>query len=105
MTHTHTVDWIQIPVIQRNTVIVKNEDGSEITQDVDVLVWWWDVGQARFPRITVTTHQFLTFPEVSVTTERVFSFAGLTLSDLLKSLCEGTLASIMWIKWWSLLGR
>jgi hypothetical protein len=28
----------------------KNEDESDITRDVDVLVWWRDVGQDRFPR-------------------------------------------------------
>ncbi len=31
-------------VIQSSAVIGKNEDGSDITQDVDVLVWWRDVG-------------------------------------------------------------
>ena len=46
------------------------------------LVWWTDVGQARFPRITVVSRQFLTIPVDSATTERVFSFAGLTLSEL-----------------------
>ena len=30
---------------------------------------------------------------------RVFSFAGLTLSDLRKSLVEGTVEVIMWDKW------
>ena len=30
-----------------------------------------------------------------------FSFAGLTLSDLCKSLLEGTLEAIMWAKWGS----
>ena len=58
--------------IQIGAVVDKNEDGSDITQDVDVLVWWWDVGQARFPRITVMAHQFLSIPESSATTERVF---------------------------------
>ena len=81
--------------IQNNTVIHKNEDGSDITQDVDitVLVWWRDVGQVRFPRITVMTRQFMTIPVDSATTvsERVFSFTGLTLSVLRKSLIEGTL--------------
>ena len=66
-------------VIQSSAVIGKNEDGSDITQDVDVLVWWRDVNTA----------------------ERVFSFAGLTLSDLRKSLLEGTLEVIMWSKWGS----
>ena len=66
--------------IQNNTVIDKNEDGSDITQDVDVLVWWRDVGQTRFPRITVMTRQFLPIPAVSDTPERVFSFGGLTNS-------------------------
>ena len=70
-----------------------------ITQDVDVLVWWRDVGHARFPRITVMTRQFLSIPPVSSTVERVLSFAGLTLSDLRKSLFEGTLETIMWSKW------
>jgi hypothetical protein len=90
-----------MPVIQSSSVIDKNEDGSDITQDVDVLVWWRDVGQARFPHIAVMARQFLTIPVTSATTERVFSFAGLTLSDLRKSLLEGTLESIMWVKWGS----
>jgi hypothetical protein len=36
-------DWLQMPVIQSISVIGKIEDGSDITQDVDVLVWWRDV--------------------------------------------------------------
>jgi hypothetical protein len=44
---------------------------------------------------------FLSIPVASVTAERVFSFAGLTLSDLCKSLLEGTLEAIMWAKWGS----
>ena len=88
-------------VIQSSVVICKNEDGSDITQDVDVLVWWRDVGQARFPRIVVMVRQFLPIPVSSVTTERVFSFAGLTLSDLRKSLLEGTLEAMMWAEWGS----
>ena len=87
--------------IPSSTVIDKNEDGSDITQDVDVLVWWRDVGRARFPRIAVMTRQFLAIPAASATAERVFSFAGLTLSDLRKSLLEGTLEAIMWSKWGS----
>ena len=80
-----------MPVIQNSAVIGKNEDGSDITQDVDVLVWWRDVGQARFPHIDVMDRQFLTIPVTSATAERVFSFAGLTLSDLHKYLLESTL--------------
>ena len=38
---------------------------------------------------------------VSVTVERVFSFPGLTLSDLCNSLVEGTIETIMWSKWGS----
>ena len=72
-----------------------------MTQDVDVLVWWRDVGQARFPRISVMTRQFLPIPVTSATTERVFSVVGLTLSDLRKSLSEGMLEEIMWSKWGS----
>jgi hypothetical protein len=68
-------------VIQSSVVIVKNEDGSDITQHVDVLVWWRDVGQARFPRITVMTRQFLAMSVASATAERVFSLSGLTFSD------------------------
>jgi hypothetical protein len=73
-------------------------DGSDMTQDVDVLVWWRDVGQVRFPRITVMDRQFLDICETSATVERVLSCAGLTLSDLCKSLLEGTLETIMWSK-------
>ena len=96
-----------MPAIQTSAVIGKNTDGSDITQDVDVLVWWRDVGQARFPRIAldwstlslsgnkthtpVMTRQFLAIPVSSATAERVFSFAGLTLSDLRNRLLEGTL--------------
>ena len=87
--------------IQIGAVVGKNEDGSDITQDVDVLVWWRDVGQARFPHIAVMTRQFLTIPASSATAERVFSFTGLTLSDLRKRLLEGTLEVIMWAKWGS----
>ncbi len=58
-----------------------------------------DVGQARFPHISVMARQFLTIPAASATAERAFSFAGLTLSDLRKSLLEGTLEAIMWTKW------
>ena len=94
-------DWLQMPAIQTSAVIGKNTDGSDITQDVDVLVWWRDVGQARFPRIAVMARQFLAIPAASATAERVFSFAGLTLSDLRKSLVEGTLEAIMWAKWGS----
>ncbi len=47
------------------------------------------------------TRQFLSIPVVSSTTERVFSFEGLTLSDLHKSLIEGTLETMMWTKWGS----
>ena len=88
-------------VIQNRSVIDKNEDASDITQDVDVLVWWRDVGQARFLRIAVMARQFLAIPAVSATTEPVFSFPGLTLSDLCKSLFEGTLEEIMWVIWGS----
>jgi hypothetical protein len=45
--------------------------------------------------------QFLAIPAASATAERVFSFTGLTLSDLHKSLVEGTLEVIMWVKWGS----
>jgi hypothetical protein len=44
-------DWLQMTTIQTSDVIDKNEDGSDITQDVDVLVWWRDVGHVRFPHI------------------------------------------------------
>jgi hypothetical protein len=88
-------------VIQSSVVIVENEDGSYITHDVDVLFWCRDVGQARYPLIAAMARQFLPFPVTSATVERVFSFAGLTLSDLRKSLIEGTLETIMWTKWGS----
>ncbi len=90
-----------MPSIPSSTVIGKNEDGSDITQDADVLAWWRNVGQARFPLISVMARQFLAIPAASATAERVFSFAGLTLSDLRKSLLEGTLEAIMWAKWGS----
>ena len=45
--------------------------------------------------------QFLTIPVVSATTEHVFCFPGLTLSDLRKSLLEGTIEAIMWSIWGS----
>ena len=47
------------------------------------------------------TRQFLDIPVSSATAERVFSFAGLTFSDLCKSLLEGTLEAMMWAKWGS----
>ena len=94
-------DWFQMSPIQRSAVIGKNEDASDITQDVDVLVWWRNVGQVRFPRIADMSRQFLSIPAASATDEPVFCFAGLTLSDLRTSLLasEGTLVAIMWVKW------
>ncbi len=68
-----------------------------LSSTVNTLVWWRDVGQARFPRISVMARQFLAILATSATAERVFSFAGLT--DLRKSLLEGTLEEIMWSKW------
>ena len=47
------------------------------------------------------SRQFLSIAVAGATAERVFSFAGLTLSDLRKSLLQGTLESIMWSKWGS----
>ena len=47
------------------------------------------------------TRQSLTIPVTSATGERVFSFTGLMLSDLRKSLLEGTVEAIMWAKWGS----
>ena len=59
-------DWLQIPSIPSNTVIDKNEDESDVTQDVDVLVWWRDAGHARFPCISVMTSHFLTVGTSSI---------------------------------------
>ena len=60
-----------MPSIPSSTVIGKNEDGSDITQDVDVLVWWRDVGQARFPRISVMARQFLAIPAASAPVQQL----------------------------------
>ena len=65
-------------VIQSSDVIGKIEDGSDITQDVDVLVWWRDVENED--NLVFLSRQFLSIPATSV---RVFSFPGLTLSDRL----------------------
>ena len=69
-------DWVQIPSIQISVVIDKNEDGSDITHDVDVLVWWRDVGQTQFPSHVIAfmdqDRQFLTIPVASATDERLF---------------------------------
>lgn len=92
-------DWLQMLVIQSNTVIGKIEDGSDITQDVDVLVWWRDVENED--KLVLLSRQFLAIPAASASAERVFSFAGLTLSDLRKSLLESTLETIMRVKWGS----
>ena len=73
-----------MPVIESSDVIGKIEDGSDITQDFDVLVWWRDVENED--KLIFLSRQFLTIPVVSATAERVFSFAGLTLSDLV-NLC------------------
>ena len=65
------------------------------------MVWVLKGLFSRFPRISVMARQFLAIPAASATAERVFSFAGLMLSDLRKSLLEGTLEAIMWSKWGS----
>ena len=55
--------------IQISTVISKNEDGSDITQDVDVLVWWRDVENED--KLVFLSRQFLDIPVPSATAERV----------------------------------
>ena len=38
-------DWLQMPSIPggpTSTIIGKNENGSGVTQDVHVIVWWRD---------------------------------------------------------------
>ena len=54
---------LQIPVIQ----VLTERGGIKHHPDVDVLVWWRDVGQGRFPRITVMSGQFLSIPVASTT--------------------------------------
>jgi hypothetical protein len=78
---------IHLKLLSGTSVIGKHEDESGITQDLDVLVWWRDVGQSRFPRISGMPRQFLATPAASATAEHAFSFAGLTsgLSDLRKT--------------------
>ena len=49
-----------MPVIQSSVVIGKNDDGSDITQDVDVLVWWSDVENEG--KLVFFSRQFLTIP-------------------------------------------
>ena len=59
-----------------------------------VLVWWRDVGQSRFPHIDVMDRQFLSIPATSAKLNVCLVLqvdTGLTLSDLRKSLLEGTL--------------
>ena len=46
--------------------------GRVFTQDVDVIVWWRDVRQARLHRISAMTRQFLAIPAASATAELVF---------------------------------
>jgi len=65
---------LQVPSIPSSTAIGQNEDGSDITQDVDVLVWCRHVGQSP---ISMITRQFLPIHAASGPGERVFSFAGL----------------------------
>jgi hypothetical protein len=90
--------YLDMPAIP-NVETVVDGDGRESIKDVDILQWWKKIGQVRFPRIAVMARQFLAIPASSATSERVFSFAGLTLSDLRKSLLDGTLEHIMWAKW------
>ena len=42
-------------------VTIENIEELCITQDDDVLIWSRDVGQARFPRISVMARQFMLF--------------------------------------------
>ncbi len=65
-------DWLQMPVIQNSDIIGKNEDGSDITQDVDVLVWWRDVGQARFPHIDLQELRTLLLTQQSLEDQTVW---------------------------------
>lgn len=90
--------WLELPSISE-VIVIKNADGTTSEHDLDVLAWWRDTGEKIFPRIAVMARQYLAIPASSATAERVFSYAGLKLSDLRKSLLDGTLEAIMWAKW------
>ena len=53
-------NWLQMSVIQSSGVIGKIEDESDITQDVDVLVWWRDVENEDM--LVFLSRQFLANP-------------------------------------------
>jgi hypothetical protein len=73
----------------------QNADGG----DVDILKWWKEIGQKKFPHVAVMARQYLGVPASSAIVERIFSFAGLTFSDLRKSLEDTTLEEFMWVRW------
>ena len=56
-------------MIQSSVVIGKIEDGSDINQDVDILVWWKDVENED--KLVFLSRQFLSIPAASATPERV----------------------------------
>ena len=75
-------------------IMSKNIDGS----NVDILKWWKEIGEKRYPHIALMAHQYLAVPATSAAVERIFSFAGLSYSDLRKSLHDTTIEEFMWIK-------
>jgi hypothetical protein len=76
-------------------IMTKNIDGT----DVNILTWWREIGEKRYPHIALMARQYLAVPASSAAVERIFSFAGLSYSDLRKSLHDTTLEEFMWIKW------
>ncbi len=92
-------DWLQMPPPDKDVNILGDVRSILVLVNYSTARDRRDVGQARFPGISVIARQFLAIPAASATSRRVSSFDGLTLSDLRKSLLEGTLEAIMWAKW------
>ena len=72
-------------------IMSKNIDGS----DVDILKWWKEIGEKRYPHIALMARQYLAVPATSAAVERIFSFAGLSYSDLRKSLHDTIIEEFM----------
>ena len=68
---------------------------DEVPFNTDILLWWRDTGQHKYPHVALMARQYLACPATSAGVERLFSKCGRAYTCLAKSQQEGTLESKM----------
>ncbi|KAJ3552947.1 hypothetical protein NPX13_g10996 [Xylaria arbuscula] len=67
----------------------------------DPLVWWRDIGQKRFPQLSIMASDFLSIPSSTAETERQFNSTGDMISVRRTRLRRHVIGAAQCIRSWS----